>query len=66
VFGGLMLCIGAVANVLSGIFIPQRKHRTFSLCVARLNCIQIPFGTALGAFTLIVLSRDSIRQSDAA
>jgi hypothetical protein len=26
-------------------------------------CLQIPFGTALGVFTLMVLMRDSVRES---
>ncbi len=29
----------------------------FSIVVAGLDCFQIPFGTALGVFTIIVLSR---------
>jgi hypothetical protein len=28
--------------------------------VAGLNCIQIPLGTALGVFTIMVLTRDSV------
>jgi hypothetical protein len=32
------------------------------LIIAVLNCLQIPFGTALGVFTIIVLSRDSVRE----
>jgi hypothetical protein len=38
----------------------------FSLVIAGLNCIQIPFGTALGVFTIIVLLRDSVREAYAA
>ncbi|MCX6922874.1 MAG: hypothetical protein NT154_06635 [Verrucomicrobia bacterium] len=33
----------------------------FSLMIGGLNCLQIPFGSALGVFTIIVLSRDSVR-----
>jgi hypothetical protein len=61
-FMGLMLLIGLVRNVLSGLFRCQKTNRLFSLIVAGLNCVQIPFGTALGVFTILVLSRDSVRQ----
>jgi len=57
-----VLVAGAVGNLLSGLFIDRRKHRTFSLIVAGLNCFQIPFGTVLGVFTLIVLLRPSVRE----
>lgn len=63
VFMGLMLILASVANVLSGVFLLRRKHRMFSLIVAGVNCLQFPFGTALGVITIIVLLRDSVRQS---
>jgi hypothetical protein len=62
VFGGVILLAGLVLNVLSGIFLLRRRHRLFSLIIGALNCLQIPFGTALGVFTIIVLSRDSVRE----
>lgn len=61
-FGGAALLAGLVVNVLSGAFLAQRRNRVFSLVIAGLNCLQIPFGTALGVFTIIVLSRDSVRE----
>jgi len=48
--------------VLSGFFLLKKRNRGFSLIIGGLNCLQIPFGTALGVFTIIVLSRDSVRQ----
>jgi uncharacterized BrkB/YihY/UPF0761 family membrane protein len=62
VIGGFLL-VGLVLNVMSGVFLRRRKHRTFSICVAALNCLNIPLGTTLGVFTLIVLLRDSVRRS---
>ena len=62
-FMGVLLAVEGIANILSGIFLRQRKHRMFSIVVAGLNCLQIPFGTVLGAFTIVVLVRDSVRQS---
>ncbi len=31
----------------------QRRHRVFSLVIGGLNCLQIPFGTTLGVFTIM-------------
>ncbi len=59
---GALLVLSAVLNGLSGLFIERRRCRTFSLVVAALDCLQIPFGTVLGAFTLAVLLRDSVRE----
>jgi hypothetical protein len=61
-FMGVMLLTGLVLNVLSGLFLRQKRHRVFSMIIGGLNCLQIPFGTALGVFTIIVLSRDSVRE----
>jgi hypothetical protein len=63
VFMGVMFAAGAVVNVLSGLFMQRRTHRTFSLVVAGLDCLQMPFGTILGVFTIVVLTRDSVRAS---
>jgi hypothetical protein len=59
---GVALVAGSLANLLSGLFLRKRKYRTFSLVVAGIDCIQIPFGTVLGIFTIIVLLRDSVRE----
>jgi hypothetical protein len=59
---GVMLILAALGNLLSAIFIQQRKNRMFSLVVAGLDCLQIPFGTVLGVFTIIVLIRESVME----
>jgi hypothetical protein len=61
VFGVWFLTSG-VLNVISGLCLRARKHRTFSLVVAGINCLHIPLGTVLGVFTIIVLIRDSVRE----
>ena len=62
VLGGIdILC--AVGNLLSGFYIRERKHRTFSLIVAGLNCLRMSIGTVLGIFTFIVLLRNSVREA---
>jgi hypothetical protein len=60
---GLLLVLDAVANVLSGFFLRRKVHRMFSMVVGGLNCLQVPLGTVLGVFTLLVLMRESVRQS---
>ena len=62
-FTSVVLVIMGLLNVFSGLFLRQRRYRMFSLVVAGLDCFQIPFGTALGVFTIIVLLRDSVRQA---
>ena len=57
---GTWFLISGVLNVMSGIFLRQRKHRTFSLVVAGINCVHMPVGTVLGVFTIIVLIRQSV------
>jgi hypothetical protein len=52
--------VSLVVNLVSGLSIQARKHRTFSLVVAGFNCINFPFGTFLGVFTLIVLMRPTM------
>ena len=59
--GGVWFLTSGILNVISALCIRARKHRTFSMVVAGINCIHIPLGTALGAFTLVVLLRDSVR-----
>lgn len=49
-------------TIYSGVCIKQRRHRVFSFVMAVLNCLSFPFGTALGVFTMIVLSRPSIKR----
>lgn len=60
VFGLVMLVVG-VLNLMAGNFLRARRNRTFCLVVAAINCLQFPFGTVLGVFTLTTLTRDSMR-----
>ena len=57
------LLASLVGNLLSAIFLGQRRHRTFSLLVAGLNCLHVPVGTVLGVFTFVVLLRPSVREA---
>jgi hypothetical protein len=46
----------------AGRFLAKRKHYTFCLVMAAIECIFMPFGTVLGVFTIIVLNRESVKQ----
>jgi hypothetical protein len=58
-----MFFIGMALNVLAARFLQMRRHRTYCMVVAGLNVLQVPLGTLLGVFTLLVLARDSVRQA---
>ena len=49
-------------NLISGLYIRVRRHRTFSIIVGGINCLHMPLGTMLGVFTIVVLMRDSVRE----
>jgi hypothetical protein len=52
----------AVLSYLSARWISQGKNWLFCIIVASLHCASFPLGTALGVFTIIVLSRPSIKE----
>lgn len=58
VLGGwaLAACIFA-----AGRFLAARKRYYFCMVIAALSCIVFPIGTVLGVFTLLVLSRPSVK-----
>jgi hypothetical protein len=63
--GGTIVLFGwtlAPVTAYAGRCIDRREKYTFCLIAAGLNCMHIPVGTILGVFTLIVLTRDSVRQ----
>jgi hypothetical protein len=62
VAAGIVMVVAGVLNLMSGRYLQQRKNRMFSLVVAGLNCLQMPFGTVLGVFTLVVLTRESVQR----
>jgi len=59
---GFVIVLGAALNAISAACIRNRKWRLFSLVVAGIDCLQVPFGTALGVCTFLVLLRESVRR----
>lgn len=51
----------AAAMFMAGRNLVARRRHTFCVVVAALSCMFMPFGTALGVFTLIVLMRPSVK-----
>jgi len=65
VMGGLFFIFGqAIAwlMIYSGTQIKKRTNYMFSFVVACVMCVFMPFGTILGIFTIIVLSRESVKK----
>lgn len=52
----------ATSLILTGNKLRKRKSRTFCLIIAGAECLSFPLGTFLGVFTLITLSRNSIKE----
>ena len=59
----LILAFIAILNGLCGLNLLKRRNHGFTRIVAIFNCLMPPVGTLLGAFTLIMLSRDNVRAS---
>ncbi len=63
--GSIVIVAGltlAVCLIFSGRFLAQRKGYWFSFVVACIECLNTPLGTLLGVFTLVVLSRQSVKE----
>ena len=64
VFGLIFVAIFGVIGVLilfAGRNISKHKNYTFCFIIACLACLWMPLGTVLGVFTIIVLTRDSVK-----
>ena len=50
----------AILKYLTARAIRDRRSKTFCLVAAAITCLGIPYGTALGVLTLMVLNRPSV------
>jgi hypothetical protein len=55
--GGIATCVG-----LTGYCLRKRKWYTFCLVTACCICVNVPVGTLLGIFTILVLQRESVKE----
>lgn len=60
-FGFLLGLTAAILILMGGRSLKQRRRYTFALVIACMECMFMPFGTILGIFTIIVLSRPSVK-----
>jgi hypothetical protein len=64
VLGALFFLAGlamAVCTLIAGRSLALRKRYSFVLVMACIECLFVPFGTILGVFTIVVLSRESVQ-----
>ena len=69
--GGFMLLVGifllllvaafATLTIIAGRSLARKQRYTLCMVMACISCLSVPLGTALGVFTLIVLSRPSVK-----
>jgi len=65
VMGSVFILLGwslAVCMLLTGKKLKRRHNRTFCMVVAGIECMVMPFGTLLGIFTIMALSKDSTKE----
>lgn len=62
---GLALLVLALAFVAALVFagwsLGRQRHWLYCMVLAGLSCAWFPFGTALGVFTLVVLSKPEVK-----
>ena len=51
-----------VCLVMAGRYVSRKRHYMYCQVMAAVACMFMPFGTVLGAFTIIVLQKESVRQ----
>jgi hypothetical protein len=64
VLGLVLFVIGivmAICILIAGRCLSRRRCYSFALVMACIECLCVPFGTILGVFTIIALSRESVK-----
>jgi hypothetical protein len=54
--------LGAGLKLVTAMRLKTRRSRTLCLITAGISCLEIPYGTALGIMTFMVLGRPSVRR----
>ncbi len=64
VFAGVFIACGMTLAgfiVYAGRCLQQRRRHMLCVVVAALSCMMMPFGTVLGVFTLVTLTKPSVK-----
>jgi Ca2+/Na+ antiporter len=64
VLGSILFVLGiamAICILIAGRSLARRKRYSFALVIACVECLFVPFGTILGVFSIVTLSRESVR-----
>ena len=62
--GSFLFLVGiamAICILIAGRCLSRRRCYSFALVMACIECLFVPFGTILGVFTIIALSRESVK-----
>jgi hypothetical protein len=51
----------AICILIAGRCLSRRKGYSFVVVMACIECLFVPFGTILGVFTIVALSRESVK-----
>lgn len=57
----LGLGIAGALQIITAIRLKARRSRVFCIVVAAISCLFVPYHTALGVFTLMVLQRPTVK-----
>jgi hypothetical protein len=62
--GSFLFLVGiamAICILIAGRCLSRRRCYSFALVMACIECLFVPFGTILGVFTIVALSRESVK-----
>ena len=59
----VVMATAATLKFLTYRCLSQRRRRVFCMVVAGFGCLEVPYGTALGVCTFLVLNRRSVEKS---
>ena len=65
IFSGIFILTGWIFAgfvIAAGRSLARRRRYLFCLVMAGVACLFVPFGTVLGVFTILVLSRASVKE----
>ncbi len=64
IFASVFIVLGLIMAIfifINGRCLAKRRHLKFCQVMAGVECLVMPFGTVLGVFTLVVLTRESVK-----